>query len=147
MLDIGDCASGNVRIALQLRRGWRNAKWSYTSRDRVHGADGNIRHNGSIRNDGGNLRDLGIVDEFRNGDYGGIVGNVRLGLKHRYLIVESDFNVIRDDKHSSGNTAGFHRDRQPRRKFRGGGTHDERIAGTDDAHCLYDDRQRAVNNS
>ena len=145
MLDIGDCAGGNVRIALQLRRGWRNAKWSYTSCDRVHGGDGNIRHHGSIRNDGRNLRDLRIVDELGNGDYGGIVGNVRLGLKHRYL--ESDFNVIGDDKHSSGNTAGFHGDQQSRRQLCHSGAHDERVADIDDAQCLYDDKQCAVNNS
>lgn len=104
VLDLGDLANGNVRIARDLRRR-RNDNRNHTGRP--FGIVGNIELDG-------NLGDLGTVDIFRDAGNVRIDGNVRLRFEQHYRIVEPDIICHDERRHSRRNSVGILRDRQSR---------------------------------
>ena len=153
MFDGGDFATGNVRVSRDLRRRWNgNGNRNDNARQRRHdgrrSAVGNINVVGNIDLDG-DLGDVGSVDILGHDGNVGIVGNVRLRLKQRCCLVESNLNLVNHGhrQHSNRRSLGVLRDRQSWGQSPIGGTDDKRIAdsgwrgepgaiGANDARCF-----------
>ena len=103
MLDVGDFANGNVRIALDLRRRRNgNGDRNDDARDR-----GDVRR-GNIEFDG-NLGDVRSVNILRNDGNVRIERNVRLRFEQHCCIVQPNVNIIHhDERPSSWNSIGFY---------------------------------------
>jgi hypothetical protein len=103
MSDGGDSALGNVRINRELRRRrhvGRNRGARHRGQFRRHGNVGHYDGVGDINvvNNFGDVRNAGNLGIVRSAGHVGNVGNVRLRLKQRCCIVQSNVN----DAHHSG---------------------------------------------
>jgi hypothetical protein len=104
MLDRWDCAIGNVRIDLDLRRR-RNGNFDVGDAGNV-----NIVRNVDIV---GNISDVGNVDNLRDAGNVGIVGNVWFRLEQRCFIVDANVNGTHNAgrRRSDWTSFGIYRDR------------------------------------
>jgi hypothetical protein len=147
MFDVGNFATGNVRLALNLRR-WRNGNGNRNDDARHRSHDGRRDINFD-----GNLGDIGSVDLLWHAGNVGADGNVRLRFEQHHGIVEPDVNLPChvEQRPSRGNSDGILRDRQSRGERSVRGADANRIAhrrngrielvGTDDAYCSTHDRK------
>jgi len=125
MLDLGDCAIGNVRIDRHLRRR-RNGNGNGDAGDR-----GNVRRDGVLRYvHAGNVDNIEHVDNLRDAANLRPVGNVRLGLQQCYLFFDANLDVADHGWRRGSNWAsvGIHRNQQPWDQLRSSGAYHERTA-------------------
>src|SRR6185503_18067313 len=114
MIDGGDFAIGNVRIARDLRRRWNgNGNWNVGTRHR--GDVGRRSAVGNINVDG-NHGHVGTVDILRHAGNVGINRNVRLRLEQYCRIVDTNVNVTHHDEQPRSNrhSVGVYGGRQSR---------------------------------
>jgi hypothetical protein len=146
LLDPGDFAKRNVRIARDLRR-WRNGNGNRSDDSRRRRHDGRRSAVGNI-DLGGYRGDVGRIDFLGNGCNIWADRNVRLRIEQHHGIVEPDVDLTRriEQRRPRRNSAGILRDRESRGQRRASCTdakrriahhrhHGTESGGTDDAGC------------